>query len=121
MLEYNAEDINSAFNTILTAATKLKPSAYSIISELKSQALSELSEKEIHLAAGDFTLAEAVTTFGLKFSQVPSESMDYYWNIEKEIGTMEFPMTPGFGETLSAVSRMRVLANAVIFVFRIIN
>ena len=95
---YNAEDINSAFDTILTAATELNPSAYSIISALKPQVLSELSEKAIHLAAGDFTLDEAVATFGLKFSQVPSEYMAYYWNIEKEIGTMEFPMTPGFGE-----------------------
>jgi len=57
------------------------------------------------MAAGDFTLDEAVATFGLRFSRVPSEYMDYYWTIEQEIGTMEFPMTPGFESLIDNYSR----------------
>ena len=58
---------------------------------LKFRFLSDLSliEKEEHRAATDFTVYEAIQTFGLKLE----ESLKHLWDIENNVGMKEFPTT----------------------------
>ena len=69
---------------------------------VEEQILSDLSEaKEKSKAATDFTLPEAIETFGLKYVQTLDKyQRDHAWDIEKDVGEVEFPITPCIGETL---------------------
>ena len=69
--EARSEKVNSLFDLILNAASVVDPSPEhtKYLTALKSRFLSDLSstEKEKTQAAKEFTLFEAVQTFGLKY------------------------------------------------------
>ena len=74
------------------------------LTALKARVLSDLSfkGKEKTKAATEFTLSEAIDTFGVKFENSPSEfSRKHLWDIENEVGMKEFPTTACIGETLA--------------------
>ena len=83
----SAMDYSSDFNKTLTA--------------VKKRVLSDLSFKEETKAAMDFTLSEAICTFGLKYVESLGEfAQNHEWDIEKDVGKEEFPTTPCISETL---------------------
>ena len=71
---------------------------------LKSQVLSDLSSaggKETKKAAKEFTLEEAVQTFGLTYSTVISQSSQkHYWKIDDLTEANDFEITPCIGEKI---------------------
>ena len=96
-------EIEAVFDSIFSVSSAVDfgtdPNKYLIA--LKTRVLSELSKgKEKTTAAKDFTLYEAIETFGLKFEESPTEFIqNHHWDIENEVGMEEFPTTPCIGET----------------------
>lgn len=83
------EAINRVFETLFDIANTSKSTSdttltLSILKKLKHQALSAAAEEEefIRKAAKEFTLDEAVQTFGLKYRSNLRESAKHQWKIE---------------------------------------
>ena len=101
----DSEVVNSIFDSIFTASSAVEfsdPNQY--LTALKARVLSDLSFKgnEKTKAATEFTLSEAINTFGLKFEEsLPEFRRKHLWDIENEVGMKEFPTTPCIGETLA--------------------
>jgi hypothetical protein len=106
--EIDSDKIDSFFDLILNASGGVDISSANdsekkiFLNTIKEQILSDLSEaKEKSKAATDFTLSEAIETFGLKYVQTLDKyQQDHTWDIEKDVGEVEFPITPCIGETL---------------------
>ena len=105
--ELDSDDIDWVYDLFLNASREMVYSPDSTISErlaaLKERVLSDLSfREETNLkAATDFTLSEAIKTFGLKYVESLVEfRRNHSWDIEKDMGREEFQTTPGFGEKL---------------------
>jgi hypothetical protein len=83
----DSEAINRVFETLFNIASTSKPpseATLSILKKFKKQALSAAAEEEgfIHKAAKEFTLDEAVHTFGLTYRSNLRESAKHQWKIE---------------------------------------
>ena len=109
--EKDSDNIDSIFDLILNASIGVDISAASesekkdFLSTIKRRLLSDSpdSSKEQSKPATDFTLSEAIETFGLKYMRYmhnfERSTRKHAWDIEKEIGEEEFPTTPCIGET----------------------
>jgi hypothetical protein len=98
--EARSEEVNSVFDLILNTANVVDPSPEHMkyLTALKSRVLSDLSSTKKD--AKEFTLPEAVQTFGLKYQRTLNiYSQKHLWYIEKEVGKKEFPTTACIGET----------------------
>jgi hypothetical protein len=97
---YIEADLNSYFDLLLHAVSVVKysPDRMKYFNALKSQVLFDMSStlKEETRAATDFSLSQAVQTFGLKFQEY---NQRHLWSIDKEVEGKEFSTTPGIGET----------------------
>jgi hypothetical protein len=87
-----AEAVDSVFNLIFDAMSEKNDSISGTrttwLQQLKSRLLSDLSAagggKEVKKAAKEFTIADAVESFGLKYTTVRSESSEkHFWRIEE--------------------------------------
>ena len=101
--EAGSEEVNSLFDLILNAASVVDPSPEHMkyLDALKSRVLSDLSKKKAKTqAAKDFTLNDAVQTFGLKYQRtLIAYSQKHVWYIDKEVEGKEFPTTACIGDT----------------------
>jgi hypothetical protein len=100
--EIDSDEIDSLFDMILNASSAVDYHSdfKEYLTALKTRVLSHLSFKEETRAATDFTLSEAIYTFGLKYVESFYEYMENHeWDIEKDVGMEEFPTTPCIGET----------------------
>jgi hypothetical protein len=101
--EIDSDNINSVFDLFLNASSSVDYSSdpNKFLTAIKKRVLSDLLFKEETKAATDFTMSEAIHTFGLKYVEFPSEfEPDHEWDIEKDMGKEEFPTTPFFSKTL---------------------
>lgn len=102
----DSEAVNAVFNRLITINNTSKPEDdinLMFLKELRLQALSAAAEEDkiIRKPSTDFTLDEAVQTFGLTYSCVLGESTKYQWRIE-ELSGFEETVQPS--ECLSKVS-----------------
>ena len=99
--EINSDNIHSFFDLILSVSSEMdcSPDFIESLGSVKKRNLSNLLFKEKNQAATEFTLAEAVNEFGLKYEDDPRE-FRHAWDIEKDMGKEEFPTTPYISETL---------------------
>ena len=94
--EIDSDEIDSVFDLILNAVD-YSPG----LTAIKKRLLSDISFKKKTIAATDFTMFQAIETFGLKYVENLDEfSRNHEWDIEKDVGKEEFQTTPCIGETL---------------------
>ena len=96
--ELESDNINSLFDLISDTSNLVDPSLD--FNENLTAIKKRLLTKDENKAATDFTLVEAISTFGLKYVQTPKQYYHHDWDIEKDVGTEEIQMTPCIGETL---------------------
>jgi hypothetical protein len=95
--EIESGDIDSCFDLIFNASNAMDYGFNQSLTAIKEQILFDLSLKEETIATTDFTVPEAIHTFGLKYEE---SDKNYRWDIEMDVGKEEFPTTPCIGETL---------------------
>ena len=98
--EIDSDEIDSVFDLILNAVD-YSPDPKEYLTAIKKRLLSDISFKKKTIAATDFTMFEAIETFGLKYVETLDEfSRNHEWDIEKDVGKEEFQTTPCISETL---------------------
>jgi hypothetical protein len=109
-LDITPEIIDSVFDRILAAASKIGPNLPEGIStashtqqflrQLKYQVLSDAAKEETKMAATEFTLDEAVEAFNLTYTSGynPGSSYIHYWRIQDSPETKNFSMTHCIGK-----------------------
>ena len=108
--EIDSDKIDSLIDLILNASTS-SAADYEYLTAMKKRLLlSDLSSKEEKKAATDFTLLEAIETFGLKYVESLGKFQNHEWDIENDVGKEEFPTTPCISETLT----MPILLNHIL-------
>lgn len=85
LAEIDSDNIESVFYLILNASSAMDyPNSNEFLTVIKKRLQSDLLRKEINKAATDFTLHEAIETFGLKNVESPEEYFrNHEWDIEK--------------------------------------
>ena len=108
-VEKESDNNNSFFDLILNASRSVDifsdgdSEKKEKLTAIKKRLISDLSNssKEQSKATTDFTLREAIETFGLKFVRTLGKfERNHEWDIEEDVGEEEFPTTPCISETL---------------------